>query len=760
MIASLLALTLLAPLQEKPPHPRSVLGFEPATTGHLMTYEQSILCFQALAKSSRRLQLEEIGKSSEGRPIWMALIGSPEHLASLSEIRRDLAMVADPRKLETADEKRILAKTPALAFVSLSMHATEVGGSQYGPILAWELLTREDPEARRLRNNTVIALLPSTNPDGMTMVANWYRRRTKAKKPMARLPWLYQRDAGHDNNRDWYMLNLPETRAITKQLYERLNPVALLDMHQMGNRGPRYFVPPYANPVNPNLDPILTRALNLLGSRMSHDMSIQGCTGVVSSTTFDNWWVGGNRNVPFRHNILGVLTECASANLADPTTRESDKLRGMGVGLPKNAIQENFPDPWPGGRWGMEEITRYNRAAAWSFLLDVARNRGEYLARKILLGRRAVKAGQTLPLKGWLIESTNPRAERLAATLQALGIEVGTLTRDLPAKGGRQAFPKGSYYVSMAQPYRAMAKDLLEIQHYPELLDAPGGRVIRPYDQAGWSLPLMFRVTASPYEENTELPIQLLARVPLPAIPMPGGRKRIRSKLGLFRSTAPSMDEGWTRYVLDLSSVDYARLDASRVRKGKLHKDFKVLGFASMSGPSIDKGQDPKRQLEEFSGGIGEPGRKALLQFLDRGGRIVAWGRSVDYFLDLVDAKDRNALSGKASKGFSCPGTLLMVEKTRKGKSSAILKSFEDSFAVYQKDRVALEGKGLEVLLRYAAEPFASGYLKGKEKIAGKAALARFRHGRGELILFGFRPQNRAQTLGTFDLLLGALRGE
>ena len=758
MLAGLLAISLLAPLQETVPHPRSLLGFEPATTGHLMTYEQSALCFRAMAEKSPRMQIQVIGKSSEGRDILMALIGSPQNLADLSRITKDLSQVADPRTLTEAGEKRIVAETPALAFVSLSMHATEVGGSQYGPVLAWELLTREDPEARRLRDRVVIAMLPSTNPDGMTMVARWYRRRKAAKKPSARLPWLYQRYAGHDNNRDWYMQNLPETRAITRQLYEHLYPVALLDMHQMGSRGPRYFVPPYANPVNPNLDPILTRALNLLGSRMSHDMSIQGCKGVVSSTTFDNWWIGGNRNVPFRHNVLGILTECASANLADPIHKAQDKLTGMGVGLPKNAIQENFPDPWPGGRWGMEEITRYNRAAAWSFLLDISRHRGEYLARKILLGRRAIQAGKQQAQKGWLIARQGPRSDRLVATLQAQGIEVRQLTRGLAAKGGRPAYPKGSFYVPMDQPYRAMAKDLLEVQHYPELLDAPGGKVIRPYDQAGWTLPLMFRVQASPYEESRELSLRVLARQPLPPVPSPRGRTGKRSaRLGLFRSTTPSMDEGWTRYILDQAKLDYSSVAHKRIRKGRLFKDYRVLAFASMSGSNIDKGQSSKTQLEEFAGGIGEPGRKALLAFLERGGRIVAWGRSVDYFLDLVEAKGLNVLAGKARKGFSCPGSLLMVEKTKRGKGSSLLGSYEDRFAVYQKDAVALEGKGLEVLLRYADDPFASGYLQGKEKIAGKAALARYKHGRGELILFGFRPQNRGQTLGTIDLLLETL---
>jgi hypothetical protein len=327
------------------PSPASHFGFEPGADGKLLTFEESLAYFEKLAAASDRISLERIGTTSFGRPHMLAWIGAAPLLAQKERVLAMLRDVADPRRLSKEREEQILAECPNLLFMSMSMHSTEVGAGVYAPQFAYELVSGEERMTRAIRENVLVAMLPSTNPDGMTMVAEWFRRRKAAGKPNAPLPRLYQKYAGHDNNRDWFMLNLPETRNVTRQLYERIHPLVLLDMHQMGGSGPRYFVPPYADPLNPNLDPILTQALNLLGTRMAHDMTRNGCRGVVTSTTFDNWWNGGNRNVPFRHNILGILTECASANLGDPVQVKAKTLRGRGIGLPTYTAHDESPRP-------------------------------------------------------------------------------------------------------------------------------------------------------------------------------------------------------------------------------------------------------------------------------------------------------------------------------------------------------------------------------------------------------------------------------
>ena len=794
------------------PEPRTFFGFEPGTDGRLFSYEKSLAYFRELARKSPRLQLEILGKTSEGRPLGMALISSRKNLARLPAILEDMARVADPRKLREGDEARILASSPSLVFISMSMHAIEVGGSQYAPLLAHELLSRKDPEAQAIRNHVVVALLPSTNPDGMTMIHKWFLQRQAGKEPRPRapLPYLYQRYAGHDNNRDWFQLNLQESRLITRQLYHRLYPQVLLDMHQMGGKGPRFFVPPYADPVNPNLDPILTQALNLLGTRMAHDMTLEGFKGVVTGTTFDNWWNGGNRNVPFRHNILGILTECSSANLADPVQVSPKNLRGMGVRLPQYRAQENFPAPWEGGTWGLSDIIRYDRTAAWSLLRHLSRNRREYLSRKILLGRRALQAGEREEPAGFALPNRPGREAaqmRLVALLQALGIEVHALTAPLALSKNR-SIPAGSWYVPCAQPYRAMLKDLLEPQSYPRILDAPKGRPIRPYDAAGWTLPLQYRLPC------LAIPQKLAPQsIPTPHLPLrmdptayldpkletgsfadhaslahaikrlrAGKRVQLRGEV-LFFHTAPktdatesrplsllkvglfglwedgraaTMDAGWTKLVLDTHHVPYLPIPPNLPPKAlqtALNK-IQVLLLPSTSRSRLLHGLSPKRQLKPYAGGIGTQGLSLLRAFVQKGGRVLAWGKAVDAILPFEGKDVRNLL--RDHKEFYAPGSLLSV---RRVPSQDLLfgRGFEREFPVYQRDRVALAGKDLIPILSYKQRPLLSGYLEGGETIEGKTALGLVKDQAGEWILMGFRPQNRGQTLGTFPLLLQAL---
>ncbi len=813
------------------PKPEKFFGFPPGVDGKLFSYEKSLSFFRELNRKSPRLRLEILGKTSEGRPMAMALISSKENLAHLSRILGDLAKVADPRKLLKGDETRILDKSPALVFISMSMHATEVGGSQYAPLLAYELLTRTDKDAEELRKNLVIALLPSTNPDGMSMIHEWFYKRKAWKEPgekdpqkgkgkqRAPLPYLYQKYAGHDNNRDWFQLNLKETQLITKQLYHRLHPQVLLDMHQMGQRGPRFFVPPFADPVNPNLDPILTQALNLLGTRMAHDMTLQGLQGIVTGTTFDNWWNGGNRNVPFRHNIVGILTECSSANLADPILISQKNLRGMGVRLPEYRAQENFPDPWKGGRWGLPEILKYDRAAAWALLRHVSRNRREYISRRILLGRRAIRAGQEQEPAGFVIQPSpgrEPASRRLVALLQALGIEVHALLSPLSlgVPGESSKIPSGSWYIPCAQPYRSMLKDLLEPQAYPKILDAPRGHLIRPYDVAGWTLPFQYRVPclkipqkASPQsvpapeldletdptayldpEKNSghisdhaslSRAIRLLHQNQRIAwkgsrlyfkSPPNGSKALTQLKLGLFGlwkdGRASTIGTGWTRFLLDTHKVPYRPIPPNL--KGKdlsaALSQIQVLILPSISKSRLLYGINKNRQLPPFAGGIGAQGLNIFRQFVQKGGRILTWGSGVDAILPLPGKDVRNLLQERRNSFFS-PGSLLRVHRVSRShlpqSPSLFAKGFEENFPVYQRDKVALGGKDLIPILLFSKHPLLSGYLEGRELIEGKAAAGLIRDGKGEWILMCFRPQNRGQTLGTFPLILqGILKTE
>ena len=178
-------------------------------------------------------------------------------------------------------------------------------------------------------------LAPSLNPDGLDHVVSWYRETVGTPYESSGLLKLYQYYAGHDNNRDWFMLSLEETRIVTSLLYSEWHPQVYWDVHQQGSSRERMFVPPFRDPLNPNLEPTIITGIDELGTRALFDLTRWDFTGISTGVSYDMWWNGGNRNVPVRHNIVGLLTEAASCRLATPMflpRRElSDPKRGHGV---------------------------------------------------------------------------------------------------------------------------------------------------------------------------------------------------------------------------------------------------------------------------------------------------------------------------------------------------------------------------------------------------------------------------------------------
>ncbi|MHC4146958.1 MAG: M14 family metallopeptidase, partial [Planctomycetota bacterium] len=188
-------------------------------------------------------------------------------------------------------------------------------------------------------------------PDGLDKVIDWYERSLGKPWEGTGMPWLYQKYAGHDNNRDWFMLNLTETRLVTRVIYKQWLPNILYDIHQMGNSGARLFVPPFFDPKNPNVHPLNDHMMMIIGGHMGAALSRAGKKGILNSAMYDNWWQGGFRTTAYRHNITGLLTEAASVLIASPIFQRKSELTGSRRGMPNYAIATNFPDPWPGGWW-------------------------------------------------------------------------------------------------------------------------------------------------------------------------------------------------------------------------------------------------------------------------------------------------------------------------------------------------------------------------------------------------------------------------
>src|SRR5436190_19654261 len=379
-------LLLLALLQtaEPPIRPSAALGFEPGADSVLADWKQVSGYMNGLAQQSRYVRVDTLGRTTEGRPFLLMTITAPANQQRLAEIKRAQALLADPRQLTDTTLADLRSRQPAVILISNNIHSTEVASSQMGMSLAYRLAT--DPTLRRLLDSVVVLVIPSMNPDGLDTVVSWYRRYKGTRYEGGPLPWLYHKYIGHDNNRDWFMQTQVETQLVTRMLYKEWFPEIVYDVHQMGSNGVRLFVPPFQDPVNPNLDPSLVAAINRVGAQMASALADAGLTGVGHQLTYDLWWHGGFRSTPTRHNMIGIFTEAASTRLGSPITFRSDSVRQPDRGV-------NFPAPWPGGTWHLGDIVRYELITSKALVHLAARDRRAVIERFVAVGRRAVEAG-------------------------------------------------------------------------------------------------------------------------------------------------------------------------------------------------------------------------------------------------------------------------------------------------------------------------------------------------------------------------------
>ncbi len=483
--------------------PGDYLGYPVGADFRLAGWDSITGYLNLLAESSPALRVDTIGRSTLGRPFVVVTATAPENMARLEEIRRNQAKLADPRRLAEGDLDALLNTQPAVVLIANNIHSTEIASSQGVMDLAYTLVS--DPELAEVLRNVVVLLIPSVNPDGQQMVVDWYSRTLGSPFEGSSMPWLYHYFVGHDNNRDWFMLTQAETRLVTDLLYDEWFPEVVYDVHQMGNRGARFFVPPFDDPSNPNIDPLVVRSISLFGLQISTDLEAAGKSGVVDGERFDLWWDGGLRTVPARHNMLGILSESASARIASPIFQEPGQVDRQ----PEFGI--SYPNPWPGGWWRIRDIIDYQIIAARSVISLAARQRRKLIRNYVELGRRAVEAGRSDPPFAYIIPAEQRDVGSAAAMLEILrrgGAEIHRAAAPFEADGIEHK--AGDWVVLMAQPYRAHVKDLLERQNYPDRRIYPEGPPDTPYDAAGWTLPLQMGVQAVEVMTEFEADLRLL----------------------------------------------------------------------------------------------------------------------------------------------------------------------------------------------------------------------------------------------------------
>jgi hypothetical protein len=501
--------------------PEQFLGFKPGADRKLADFAQITAYFQKLAKESPRIKLFTIGESTLKKPIIMAAISTPENLAKLDRWKEITRKLRDPRTT-TAEEARALAKEgKAMILITCSLHATEIAASQMSMQLAYDLAVgRTFFDAEKALKDVILLLVPSHNPDGNQMVADWYRKYVGTKFEGGNMPWLYQTYSGHDNNRDWYMFNLPETRAVTNVLYRDWLPQIHIDEHQQGSNGARLFIPPFMDPPLPNVQPMVWRGVNLMGTSMAYDLQKHGMSGVVNGRSYTAWWIGACDDTSWLHNVIGILSEAASVRVASPMFIESNEI-------PTTFYERrlDFVDPWPGGWWRLGDIVDYELVLSKSLVRTAALLKEDLLSSFYQMYKNSVEKtdkGQPYAFVIPARQSDYPTTLKMLDVLMTGGVEIQQARAEFTAGG--KLYPSGSFVVKTAQPYKTYAWALLEKQKYPDMRQYPDGPPVPPYDNAAWTLPLQMGVACDQVDEPFEAKLDKIEKVPYPkAAAGPGG---------------------------------------------------------------------------------------------------------------------------------------------------------------------------------------------------------------------------------------------
>ncbi len=470
--------------------PDKFFGFKPGADKMLFDYEKLVKYLQKLDQSSPRIKLLEIGTSPMGKKIYILFISSEENIAnleSLKEINRRLAL--DPN-IPDQEREKMIENGRVFALATLSMHSTEVGPTQSLPILAYDLGTTDNPEILKWINDVVYTIVPCHNPDGMDMIVEHYRNYKGTKYEVSSMPGVYHKYIGHDNNRDFITLSQTDTKAIAAIYSTEWFPQVMVEKHQMGSTGPRYFVPPPHDPIAENIDAGIWNWIWIFGSNLSKDMTEKGLKGVSQHYLFDDYWPGATETCIWK-NVIGFLTEAASVRTATPIFIEPTELNAWGKGLSEYKKGINLTFPWPGGWWKLSDIIDYELESFLSILKTSSQNRQEILKFKNDQCRSEIKKGKTEPPFYYVLPSRQHDVSELVELVNLLrehGVEMHRLSA--PVSVSDHSFEEGDIAIPLAQPFRSFIKEVMEPQSFPARHYTPGGKLIRPYEITSWSLPL------------------------------------------------------------------------------------------------------------------------------------------------------------------------------------------------------------------------------------------------------------------------------
>jgi hypothetical protein len=568
LLVPLLLSTLPAPAQaQEIPSPEAFFGHVMGADRELAHWDELSEYYRLLDRESDRLQVVEMGPSTRGNPFLVLLVSSPENLARLEELQALNARLSDPRGASPQQIEDAVGNGVVVVAQSFGLHSNEVAATQTAAELAYDLVTRDDPVMERILENTLSILFPSLNPDGTGLITDWYREWVGTEYEGSAIPWLYHPYIGHNNNRDAFMQNTVESVYAAHFLFREWVPQAYIDHHEMGGTSARFYIPPYAEPIRPDGDPLVWREMNWFGAHMGYRLEEEGYAGVTSYSMYSGWGHFGFHWITPFHNIAGMLTEAArTGRLATPVYLHGDQLEGNRRQLETYEPQVNFPNPWPGGWWRVRDIVEYQKLSAVATLEIASQNR-EMLLRnawrkarnQIERGERAepITAGPEGPVAGYLIpaDQHDPlTARKMVHRLLLQGVDVREVTEDF-VHGGR-SYGAGSWYVTMAQPKRGVIRWLLDRTYYPDnhFTRDRDGNPIRPYDLGTHTMMEFMGVrvdrVATPVERpmtRVDWPLDAQGRIPAVAGRVEAGAAGYRvegRQNAAFRAVNHLFDEG------------------------------------------------------------------------------------------------------------------------------------------------------------------------------------------------------------------------
>lgn len=614
--------------------PKEFFGHDIGADYVLPNYTEFTAFIQKLDSESDRIKVVDIGKTSEGRSQYMAIITSPANHRNLERYRDISNRLARAEGLTDDQARDLAAEGKAVIWIDGGLHATEVLGAQQLTETIYQLVSRNDAETMRILDD-VIVLAVHANPDGMELVSNWYMRKADTlQRNSSDIPVLYNKYVGHDNNRDFYMGNIAESQNILRQLYTEWNPQIMYNHHQTGPTGTVMFAPPFRDPFNYVYDPLIVTGLDMVGAAMHNRFETEGKPGVTmrSGANYSTWWNGGLRTTPYFHNMIGLLTE----TIGNPTPERIPFV--INRQLPKG----DLPYPIEPQVWHFRQSVDYSLTANYAVLDLASRNKDLLLYRRYVMGRNQIERGsrdnwtvypRTVEAARQAMEAENHATDATsgvmavgggisrdtpdsAASQKFLGVmrqpenrdaRAYVLTSDQPDfptavhfinallmngvdvlratssfQAGGKTYPAGSFVVMTAQAFRAHVLDMFEPQDHPNDFLYPGGPPIPPYDAAGWTLAYQMGVEFDRILDAVDGPFEKISDWTIKA---PAGTVASGNAAG---------------YTLSASYVDSYAAALKLLTSGE--QVYRLTGSGNYYIPS---GADTHAQLEAVAGELG-----------------------------------------------------------------------------------------------------------------------------------------------------------